>query len=187
MAVAVATALRPTCKRVVLVRRIDDGLPWSWPDGEPIEVLAEPDDAPVHPLRGIALALRAAHTELVAIAPCDVPRVSARTWSALVACAPSAADPLIAVLPAAWAGRAAALAEAGAPAWRLVEGVRRIEVPAEELRDVDDPRSLAPGPIRRLLDRVPVVDPVARERIALGERTRLANRGMVDPAEGRWS
>jgi molybdopterin-guanine dinucleotide biosynthesis protein A len=182
LALAAVDSLRAVCDRVALVRRKDDGLPW--PD---VEVVWERDDGDPHPLWGVVSALRAARTERVAVLACDVPGVSPATWAALAAAAPAVAwdgvrvHPLVAVLERSMADAAEALAGAGAPAWRLADGIARVSVDGAELADHDDPASLAPGPIRTLLASVPATDPAVLARIARGERGRLAALGMVDP------
>jgi molybdopterin-guanine dinucleotide biosynthesis protein A len=184
MALAVRAGLRSVCARVALVRRGDDGLPWPLPEGGVAEVVWERVDAEEHPLWGVVTALRAARTELVAVAPCDVPEL--RSWPALVRSAPCVAwdgariQGLVGVLPRSLADRAEQLARAGAPAHHLVTDLPRVELPAAELRDHDDPSTIR-SPVEALLARIPVDDPVARARIAAGERGRLAARGVLDP------
>jgi molybdopterin-guanine dinucleotide biosynthesis protein A len=187
LALAAAASLEPVCGRVALVRRADDGLPWPLPDGRQAEVVWERVEAEEHPLWGVATALRAAQTDPVAILACDVPGVTAASWQALVAAAPAVAwdgervHPLVAVVPRSLAARAEELARAGAPAHRLCEGLARVRLPPEELQDHDDPASLGEGTVARLLRSVPVTDPAKRDRIAEGERGRLAQRGILDP------
>jgi molybdenum cofactor guanylyltransferase len=185
LAVACALPLR-RFGRVAIVRRGDDGLPWVWPDGSPVEVILEPDDRPHHPLWGVATALEAAQTELVAVVACDVPDLTEADWAALVERAPAVAvdeegrvNPLVAVLPAAAAAEARALAGAGASARALVERAARVPIASARLGDHDDPSRLPADPVARLLARVPVQDPSLRERIAAGERARLRARGIV--------
>lgn len=186
LAIAVARSLEPVCDRVVLVRRVDDGLPWRFPDGRDAEIVWEPADRDTHPLWGVATALDAADSDLVLIVPCDVPGITVGSWSALIAAAPAVAwdgeraHPLVAALPRTLATRARELAAAGAPAHRLTEGLHRVTLPVAELADHDDRASLGPGPIARLLAGVPVTDPAARARIAEGERQRLLSVGIVD-------
>lgn len=189
LALAVARSLEAVCDRVVLVRRVDDGLPWRFPDGRDAEVAWEPAGGEHHPLWGVVTALEAARTPIVLVAPCDVPGITASSWSALLAAAPSVAwdaerpHPLVAALPRELAARARELATAGAPAHALVRDLRAVRLPEAELADHDDPASLGEGPIRRLLAQVPVTDPESRRRIAEGERERLLARGIVDPTE----
>ena len=185
LALAVARSLEAVCDRVALVRRVDDGLPWRFADGRDAEVVWEAADGDRHPLWGVVTALEAATSDVVLIAPCDVPGISVRSWTTLADQAPSVAwdearpHPLIAALPRTLADRARELARAGAPAHALGDDLRAVRLPTEELRDHDDPSGLA-SPIRRLLDRVPVRDPEARARIAEGERQRLLSLGIVD-------
>lgn len=119
-AVRVAEVVRTVTDRVALVRRgLPDGHPWSWRDGTPIEVVREADDGERHPLWGVATALRAARSEWVVVAPCDVPTLPGALLQALAASAPatvrdpSGPHPLIAVLPSRDADRAAELARTG--------------------------------------------------------------------------
>lgn len=186
MAAAVAESLRVHGGRVAIVRRGDDGLPWIGTDGAPIEVVWERERPSTHPLYGVATALAASRTELCAIAPCDAPDLTPQVWEALFDAAPAVAwdgervSPLVAVLWTGLADRALALAEAGAPAHALAEGLRRVALSASVLAD-RDVRERIHSPVRALLDRVPISDPGYRERLATGERTRLAARGILDP------
>lgn len=185
LAVACALPLR-AFGRVALVRRGDDGLPWVWPDGAPIEVILEPDDRPHHPLWGVATALDAARTALVAVVACDVPDLTAADWAALAGRAPAVAvddegrvNPLVAVLPASAAADARRIASEGGSARSFVDGYARVPVASARLGDHDDPSGLPADPVARLLARVPVADPVLRARVAEGERARLRARGIV--------
>lgn len=183
LAVATVLALRRVCGRVALVRRgTPDGLPWVLPDGLPIEVVVEPDVGEVHPLAGVATALRATRTAHALIAPCDVPDLDEEALRALVAAAPAVATdgrvhPLVAVLPAAWAARAEALALAGASAHALVEGLPTVAFPG--LRDRNRPEDLDTDPVGGLLAGLPWLDGAARERVAAGEVGRLGARGAL--------
>ncbi|MCB9685874.1 MAG: NTP transferase domain-containing protein [Alphaproteobacteria bacterium] len=187
LAVAAAEGLREVCGRAALVRRADDGLPWRWADGGAIEVVLEPEAPDRHPLWGVAQALRSARTPLVAIVPCDVPGVSRESWARLVADAPSVASdggrihPLVAVLPRAWAERAAGLAAAGAGARDLVSGCQEVALPVGELVDRNRPEDLGPGPIAHLRSRLPHLPAEVVARILDGERERLRARGILDP------
>jgi molybdopterin-guanine dinucleotide biosynthesis protein A len=164
-----------------------DGLPWHYEDGTPVEVLLEQVSEEEHPLWGVYTALMAAQSEMVLLAPCDVPGLSAESLQRLLSSAPSVATcgqrlhPLVAALPRSWAERARSLAQQGAPAHHLARDAHAVQLPEVELRDHDDPESLGPGPVQRLLARVPVSDPGIRERIAQGELGRLQARGIVDP------
>lgn len=202
MAVVVAMALGRLGGRVALVRRVDDGLPWPLPVGDgALEVVYEGDRGEPHPLIGVATALAAARTPLVAIAPCDVPALPTAAWRALLAAAPAVAasagapgaervHPLVAIVPASWAERARALASAGAPANALTAGLPTVRFPEDWLADHNTRAALGgavgEGPVARLLASIPVdpADGAARARIAAGERARLAARGMLDPGEG---
>ncbi|MCA9489541.1 MAG: molybdenum cofactor guanylyltransferase [Myxococcales bacterium] len=187
LAVAVAEGLRAVCGRVALVRRGDDGLPWAWMDGAPLEVLLEPEAPDRHPLWGVAHALRSASTPLVAVVPCDLPGLDAETWERLVAEAPAVASdgerihPLVAVIPRSWADRAASLAADGAGARALVSACTEVVVPRGALVDRNRPEDLGRGPIARLRSRLPRLPATVVARILDGERERLRARGILDP------
>lgn len=188
LALAAARSLGAVCARVVVIRRVDDGLPWVWEDGTPAEVVHEPAEGEPHPLWGVVTALERAHSDRVAILAADVPAVSGASWEVLVAAAPSVAvdedgrvHPLVAVLPRSLAAEARSLAAAGSPAHRLTVGCARIVVPRDELADHDDPSSLPVDPVTRLLARIPIRDAQLRARVAEGERERLRARGIVLP------
>lgn len=191
LAVAVARSLRVCCRRVALIRRGDDGLPWIDEEDQPIEVICEQILGEPHPLWGIYTALREARTDLVLVAPCDTPSLGAHSLARLIEHAPSVASdgarlfPLVAVLPRQMADAARALATAGAPAHHLVRSVHSVVFPAHELRDHDDPESLGCDPIAQLLAAIPITDPEQSERIARGERVRLRARGIVPPDGSR--
>jgi molybdopterin-guanine dinucleotide biosynthesis protein A len=191
LAIATASALRAVCGRVALIRRRLDGLPWLYEDGTPAEVVLEEVSAEEHPLWGVYTALTAAQTEIVLLAPCDVPALSAEALRALLSSAPSVASdgqrlhPLVAALPRSWAARARDLARQGAPAHHLARDATPVPLSEPELADHDDPESLGPSPVQRLLAQVPISDPEIRARIAQGELGRLRARGIVDPREGR--
>jgi molybdopterin-guanine dinucleotide biosynthesis protein A len=187
LAVATASSLRAVCGRVALIRRRLDGLPWLYEDGTPVEVVLEEVTEEEHPLWGVYTALAAAQTEIVLLAPCDVPGLSEDSLRALLCSAPGVAcdgqrvHPLVAALPRSWAERARSLALQGAPAHHLVRDAHTVRLPEPELADHDDPESLGPSPVQRLLAQVPVSDPRIRARIAQGEVGRLRARGIVDP------
>ena len=145
MAVRVARVLGTVCDRVALVRHEPD----DW--GE-LEVVGDPPEATDrHPLWGVVAALRAARTPMVVIASCDVPDLTEQAVRALLLQVPSVAfdgtrvHPLVAVVPASWADRAAAHAAGGQSAHDFVAGCRRVTLPAEVLRNVNLPGDLA-GP-----------------------------------------
>jgi molybdopterin-guanine dinucleotide biosynthesis protein A len=192
MAVAVLQRVRAVCERAVLVRRGPaDGLPWIDADGGTVEVLWEADPGSRHPLWGVHAALCAARGPLALVVPCDVPGVSADTLRALieagaVAVAEGRRHPLVAALPTALADRAAELARAGAPAHALVADLPGVEVPSEELRNLNRPEALPdPMPVAALVSGCPVGPGAQQVRIALGEARRLARRGILDPRAGR--
>ncbi len=131
VAVRVGLSLRKVADRVGLVRRgPPDGHPWVWPDGSPIEVVREADDGERHPLWGVATAMRAARSGALVLAPCDVPELPADLLHALVKAAPATArdptgpHPLVGVLPASDAERAARFAAEGRAVRAFVEPYR---------------------------------------------------------------
>ena len=149
MAVAVASVLSAVCGRVALIRRGDpDGLPWVWPGGAPLEVLREEDAGEPHPLYGVATALAASATEVVLLAPCDVPCLRAEDVAALIAAAPAVASvgarrhPLVAALPRAWAGAALDAARAGQSVRAFTAALPAIAVPEDSLANLNDPAAL---------------------------------------------
>lgn len=140
MALVVADALAAVCDRVALVRRVAD----AWP----LEVVVDPDHEGTHPLFGVAAALEAARTERVVVAPCDVPLLTPETVARLaegpaVAWDGERVHPLVASYPRDWASRVLQAARAGRSARSLAEGLARIRVPVEELRNVNGPADLA--------------------------------------------
>lgn len=189
MALFVADRLREVCGRVALVRRdVLDPLPW--PEGtEVVFDAAPPGDA--HPLWGVGAALSAARSELVVLAPCDLPWLTGEALQALVDAAPavgagsSGVEPLLCVLPAAWASAALNAARDGASARSFVDRCVRVRLPDAVIRDLDCwSDSGRPGPVRALLDGLTWLDDASRSRIAAAERVRLAQAGMLDPELG---
>lgn len=192
MAVHVAGVLRQAGLEVALVRRGgSDGLPWRWPEGGEIAVVREPVDGEVHPLWGVAAALADArgHGEAAAlVVPCDVPGLTVEAVRALLeASAPAVAEgarrhPLVAWLPTSLAERARALAGSGATSRALTADARGVPLPEAALRNVN--RWVDAGvadPVQMLLDGLPWLDTASRERVAAGERARLAARGVIVP------
>lgn len=192
MAVHVAGVLRRAGLQVALVRRgPSDGLPWRWPDGGAVSVVREPVQGEVHPLWGVAAALEdaEAHGDTAAVVvPCDVPGLTVDVVRALVdRGAPAVAEgarrhPLVACLPVSMGGRARELAASGAPSRALTAEAPGVPVPEDALRNVN--RWSDAGvehPVQALLDGLPWLDEAARERVAAGERARLAARGVVVP------
>jgi molybdopterin-guanine dinucleotide biosynthesis protein A len=142
-------------------------------------------------LWGVECALAAARTPLVLVAPCDVPWLTSRALARLAAAGPSVAlgggrlHSLIAALDKREAATARELAERGHPAMDLVSGLPRVKIRTRELRNVNAPDAVPrPGPVERLLARVPATTDEERRRIAEGEIARLAARGMIDPHAG---
>lgn len=140
MALRVADALGAVCGRVALVRRE--------PDVWPIEVVSGVEGPGRHALWGVAVALEAAATELVVIAPCDLPWLTGEALALLVEAAPCVAwdgervHPLLAVLPASFAPTVRQIAAAGGSARELAGGFRQILLPAGVLRNVNRPDDL---------------------------------------------
>jgi len=189
LALVVRRNLLAVCGRVALVRREPpDELPWIEEDGTEVEVISERGDREPHPLWGIETALTAARTELVLVAPCDVPFLTPASLARLAAAGPSVAvgggrlHSLIAALDKGKAATARELAEQGFPAVDLISGLPRTKIRPRELRNVNGPDAVPrPGPVERLLERVPWTTEEERRRIADGEIARLAARGMIDP------
>jgi molybdopterin-guanine dinucleotide biosynthesis protein A len=135
------TSLAAIAGTVWVVRRPGQG-------ALPCPTLLEPDAPDHHPLLGVAAALGHARTPVVLVGPVDLPGVRPATWAALLASAPAFAvgpdgpQPLLAALPAAWAARARALADAGAPARALTEGAHAVVVDPDELAQADTPAAL---------------------------------------------
>ncbi len=130
-----------TVTAVRLVRRAAQA-PLSW------ETVVEPDAPDHHPLHGVVAALHAARGPVVVVAAVDLVLAPPELWATLVAAGPSVAvadgvvQPLVACLPATLLPRARELLAAGAPARALVDGLRRVEVPARWVADADDPAAL---------------------------------------------
>lgn len=108
---------------------------------------AEADDR--HPLLGVAAALRAAGSGLALLCPCDLPGLRPEHVRALIdlgrPCVARAAGrihPLLAVLRAEDADRAAALASRGAGAHALTGGLEAVDLPEDALLDANRPEDL---------------------------------------------
>jgi len=106
-----------------------------------------------HPLFGVAAALGTLEKGLALFAPCDLlhlePSHIARlleTGQPCVAEGPRGVHPLLVVLPTILGERAEALAEAGAPAHALVEGLLRVTLPEAALQDANRPVDLPQPP-----------------------------------------
>jgi molybdopterin-guanine dinucleotide biosynthesis protein A len=184
MAAHVAGVVAAVCGRVAIVRATDDGrfvdpAGTSWP-------IVVDGGGDRHPLRGIAAALAASTSELALIVACDLPYLTVDDLRAVIAANGVASDgkgvqPLVAVLPKAWEARARALADAGAAAKALVDGLPQVVLPAASLVGFDAWPVGRPGPVRALLAGLPWLDGPARRRVAQAEIARLAARGVVDP------
>jgi molybdopterin-guanine dinucleotide biosynthesis protein A len=186
MAIAVAMVLEQVCERVALVRTVDDGLPWLFPDGRAPEIVMEAPSPDRHPLKGVAAALAACRTARALIVPCDVPWLTADSLRQLVGGGEAVAagdghvQPLIGCYRVGRREIAEGLAAAGAPAKRFADGVDRVDLDPAELADLDSWQGRA-GPVRSLLDGLPWLDESARQRVREGEIARLAARGVIDP------
>lgn len=189
MASWVAAVIARVVPVVRIVRAAPDPLgfafpaePWVRAPGRPIEVIVDDPSLPVHPLRGVAAALRAATTPLVLIAATDlvdlteaVVRELVQAGGPAVACV-GGRPALLAVLPADRAPVAEALTREGGSFRELVAGLRPVAVSdALATNQNTPPRD---GPLAVLRQRLPRFD----ERIRQGEVARLSARGAVDPS-----
>jgi len=102
-----------------------------------------------HPLYGIAAALEATRSPLALFAPCDLIRLDPETVAQMMdhgqPCVASSSEgdhPLLVVLPTDLAAQARALAQQGASAHTLVEGLCRLVVSPEVLYDANRPTDL---------------------------------------------
>jgi molybdopterin-guanine dinucleotide biosynthesis protein A len=189
LALVVRRNMLAVCGRVALVRREPfDDLPWIDEDGAEVEVIAERGDREPHPLWGVETALSAARTDLVLIAPCDVPYLTSKSFARLAAAGPCVAvggrrlHSLVAALDRREAKTARELAERWHPAVDLISGLPRVKIRPRELRNVNEPGAVpGPGPVAALLSRVSWATDDERRRIAEGEIARLAAWGMIDP------
>lgn len=138
------------CKPVCLVGRQPALLGLGWP------VLQEDLAAPRHPLSGVAVGLRWAAelgSPLALVAPCDLIFVEVEDLVALlsagaptIAAAAGSTQPLLALLPTAWAERAGQLATAGASAHALVAGLPRLVLPDRVALNANRPGDLPVPP-----------------------------------------
>lgn len=108
-----------------------------------------PPDRPHHPLHGVAAALAHAGAGRVIIAPVDLVGLRPEHVSALlargapcVARADGHVHPLLAVISASEAARAAALAAEGGAAFGLTGHLPPVDLPADALRDANRPEDL---------------------------------------------
>jgi len=119
MALRIAEVLRAAGLEPGLVTKQPRGL------GLPERYDVDPVD---HPLVGVAAALDDGDALVV---PCDLVDLRVEQVRALLLAGPPAVaqgQPLFAVLPGAWAGRARALAQAGAAVRALVDGVPEVDL-----------------------------------------------------------
>jgi molybdenum cofactor guanylyltransferase len=192
MALAVAAQLRTVCGRVVLVRRgPPDGLSWPTSVAGPVERIEEPEAQDRHPLYGVAASLRSARGSHALIVPCDVPWLSRRSLQRLVKAAGSRGavasaggvlHPVVCVLPVDRAAEALDAARDGMSVRRFVSEIEVVELPAEELADVDrwaDQDGQAPT--AALAARLAHLPKSVRAASVRGEIARLAARGVIDP------
>jgi molybdopterin-guanine dinucleotide biosynthesis protein A len=144
MATRTAIILRQAgCADVHLVGRAHDLQSLGFP------VIQEPQGGH-HPLFGVAAVLRQTAAVQVLFAPCDLINLSTGHVQALlavkgpcVAICDGQVHPLLAVLPASLHLQAQRLAEAGAPARALVEGLPQVVLPPPRLIDANTPADLA--------------------------------------------
>jgi len=151
MAERVAGVLAQTGLQVTLIRRgpaQPDEPAWHLPDGTALPVIREPDDGAPHPLHGVVAALEHARAPIL-ICPCDVPDLHPDDVRALLGAGPSAVawdgqrvHPLLAVLDPSVLDRARRLARAGGAVRDLIQGFRRVRLPAQHLRNVNRPQDL---------------------------------------------
>jgi molybdopterin-guanine dinucleotide biosynthesis protein A len=146
LAARTASVLRAAgCMPVTLVGR----QPGLQDLGLPVVQEAEPGH---HPLWGVAAALDASVSPLALVAPCDLIHLSIEAVQALLIIGePCVAEgthlhPLLALLPSALSAEARRLAQAGAPAHRLVSTLRRVRLPDSVLLDANRPVDLKAPP-----------------------------------------
>lgn len=147
LALRVAAVLRAAgCAPVALVGRQTA----LWELGLP--VVAEPETGDRHPLLGLAAALASLPGGLCLVCPCDLVGLRPEHVRALLArggpCVARTGGrihPLLAVLDAAEAPRAAALASSGAGAHALTGGLEPVDLPPEALHDANRPEDLPDG------------------------------------------
>lgn len=198
LAVAVAVQLRQVCAPVALVRSgAPDGLVWLLPDGTALDCIRdEAPDGVRHPLYGVAAALAASTEALVVVAPCDLPWLGSGSVAALAAAGgpaiavgdDGARHPLLAALPASWAGRALELARRGAPVRALVRDCAVVVLPAAELRNANTPEALPrPRPAELLAAALASLPPEGRARALRAEAARQRAVGVVDPPGVRYA
>ncbi len=149
MAVSVAGALRVVCSEVVLVRRTPEA-PWEAPWGR-LGVVAGVEGPDRHPLWGVAVAGAHAGDGRVLVAPCDLPWLDSEVVRAFVEgaaggeCVASDGErvhPLLAVLEASRAARAAQAAAEGVSVTAWVGDLPRVILPASALRNANRPADL---------------------------------------------
>lgn len=138
------------CTPVCLVGRQVGLHGLGWP------VVEEDEAAPRHPLSGVASGLRwaaALGSPLALVVPCDLLFVEVEDLAALlyagaatVAVAAGSTQPLVALLPTAWADRAGQLASAGASAHALVAGLPRLVLPDRVALNANRPEDLPVPP-----------------------------------------
>jgi molybdopterin-guanine dinucleotide biosynthesis protein A len=186
MALAVAEEMQLAGVEPFLVRRRDDGLPWVNRAGTDAAVVWENDDGPVHPLNGVCSALSHGVPECVLVAPCDLPGLRAEHLQLLLAAGPCVAvgpdgrpHPLLAVFPPERLGWVRTLVHEHGRAQSAVEGLLRVELPVEALRNANRPEDRPPSPIAALAVHLPPGVDVAR--VVGGERERQRARGIVEP------
>jgi molybdopterin-guanine dinucleotide biosynthesis protein A len=143
MATRTALTLRQAgCVDVRLVGRSSDLHLLGFP------VIEEPEKEH-HPLFGVAAVLRQTAADQVLFAPCDLINLTTGHVQALlavkgpcVAICHGQVHPLLAILPASLHQQAQLLAEAGAPARALVDGLLHVALPLPHLIDANTPADL---------------------------------------------
>ena len=191
MALHMASVMAPLCTRIRLVRRPGPD-PMAWPG---IEVVTDgAPDGDAHPLWGVAAALEACQTSHALMVPCDLPWLrsvdlrqllrSAGPEGAVATDGSDRLQPLVLMLSTSWARRAVAWAREGRSARSFVDGLPRVALEDEVLRNLNHWSDAGrTGPIERLLEGLPFLEAEQRTRVAAGERGRLASLGIIDPQD----
>lgn len=198
MAFRVLSALEPLCGRVALVRSGPDEMPWRFPDGREVPVIFDGSDlgsGDRHPLRGVVAGLRAATTEVVLFAPCDVPHLTTEVFSRLLDQAGergavvwdgAGVHPLIAAVPRARLADAERAVANGSAVRDFVAEASRVAVDPAVVDNINAWSQVgSAGPVRRLVETLSFLDDGTLQRVAGGERARLAARGVLDPDDYR--
>lgn len=120
-----------------------------------LPILVEPSEGTRHPLRGVVAALlccEADGVELAVFCPCDLPWLEAASFVALsaapgprVARAGGRLHPLLVQAPVGWLPRAQRLLVEGGAARSFVEGAHPVDLPADQLRNINRVSDLGPA------------------------------------------